>query len=213
MRIYRRQGNYLANPNPGTVVDDFVTRPERFDFYTGQFSSFLIFLILNIIVPQFVNQGTVTPVCYNVIFDNTGLRPDQHQKLAFKLCHLYYNWQGTVRVPAPWWVAFAIIAEMISVSTAINSLFLSHSLFTKKLTRVYEIAYSIFDFLFINYNYYFCLSCLLEFLLEIVLYLYTTFGRIGFQNSVLGHNGCLRQNSFKSLSFVTHPVINKLRMT
>ncbi|KAK6059058.1 piwi domain protein, partial [Cooperia oncophora] len=58
----------LTNPDPGTVVDTVVTRPERYDFY---------------LVPQFVNQGTVTPVCYNVIFDNTGLSPDHHQKASF----------------------------------------------------------------------------------------------------------------------------------
>ncbi|XGW10333.1 hypothetical protein V3C99_012093 [Haemonchus contortus] len=87
MRIFKgAPDSKLSNPDPGTVVDTVVTRPERYDFY---------------LVPQFVNQGTVTPVCYNVIFDNTGLKPDHHQKLAFKLCHLYYNWQGTVRVPAP----------------------------------------------------------------------------------------------------------------
>ncbi|VDO39888.1 unnamed protein product [Haemonchus placei] len=72
MRIFKgAPDSKLSNPDPGTVVDTVVTRPERYDFY---------------LVPQFVNQGTVTPVCYN---------------LAFKLCHLYYNWQGTVRVPAP----------------------------------------------------------------------------------------------------------------
>ena len=52
-------------------------------------------------VPQCVRQGTVTPVNYNVIEDTTGLTPDRHQLLAYKLCHLYYNWQGTIRVPAP----------------------------------------------------------------------------------------------------------------
>ncbi len=51
----------------------------RFDFY---------------LVPQFVKQGTVTPVNYNVVHDETRLGPDKHQRLAFKLCHLYYNWQG-----------------------------------------------------------------------------------------------------------------------
>lgn len=97
-----RQGatNMATNPDPGTVVDTTVTRPERMDFY---------------LVPQFVNQGTVTPVSYNIIYDDTALGPDRHQQvvcsfqknfiesfqLAFKLCHLYYNWQGTVRVPAP----------------------------------------------------------------------------------------------------------------
>ena len=27
--------------------------------------------------------------------------PDHLQKLTYKLCHLYYNWPRTVRVPAP----------------------------------------------------------------------------------------------------------------
>ncbi|KJH43427.1 piwi domain protein [Dictyocaulus viviparus] len=87
MRIFKGSPDTtLTNPSPGTVVDSVITRPERYDFY---------------LVPQHVSQGTVTPVCYNVIYDDTGLEPDQHHKLAFKLCHLYYNWQGTVRVPAP----------------------------------------------------------------------------------------------------------------
>uniref|UniRef100_A0A1I7UZW8 Piwi domain-containing protein n=1 Tax=Caenorhabditis tropicalis TaxID=1561998 RepID=A0A1I7UZW8_9PELO len=88
MRILKQgaNANTAINPEPGTVVDTVVTRPERMDFY---------------LVPQFVNQGTVTPVSYNIIYDDTQLGPDKHQQLAFKLCHLYYNWQGTVRVPAP----------------------------------------------------------------------------------------------------------------
>lgn len=45
-------------------------------------------------VPQAVNQGTVTPVAYNVICDETNLKPHQLQLFAFQLCHLYYNWQG-----------------------------------------------------------------------------------------------------------------------
>jgi len=28
-------------------------------------------------------------------------RPKHIQQLAYKLTHLYYNWPGTVRVPAP----------------------------------------------------------------------------------------------------------------
>ena len=50
---------------------------------------------------QSVRQGTVNPTSYNVIRDNSGLTPDPLQKLTYKLCHLYYNWPGTVRVPAP----------------------------------------------------------------------------------------------------------------
>lgn len=74
------------NPPPGTVADDCITMPERYDFY---------------LVSQSVRQGTVTPTSYNVVSDNVGLDPDKLQRLSYKLTHLYYNWSGTVRVPAP----------------------------------------------------------------------------------------------------------------
>ncbi|KAM7351597.1 piwi like RNA-mediated gene silencing protein aubergine isoform 2-T2 [Cochliomyia hominivorax] len=73
------------NPEPGTVVDDEITLPERYDFF---------------LVSQSVRQGTVSPTSYNVIYDNLGLSPDQIQMLTYKMTHLYYNWSGTLRVPA-----------------------------------------------------------------------------------------------------------------
>lgn len=84
-RINTRVFNGMTNPPPGTVVDDVITMPERYDFF---------------LVSQAVNQGTATPTSYNVIYDNSGLSPDRMQILTHKLCHLYYNWTGTVRVPA-----------------------------------------------------------------------------------------------------------------
>nr|XP_033336473.1 piwi-like protein Siwi [Megalopta genalis] len=74
------------NPPPGTVVDDIVTNPMRYDFY---------------IISQSVRQGTVTPCAFNVIADTTGWKADQMQRMTYKLTHMYYNWSGTVRVPAP----------------------------------------------------------------------------------------------------------------
>ncbi|CAJ0578908.1 unnamed protein product, partial [Mesorhabditis spiculigera] len=85
-RVFTASGNSAANPLPGTVVDNYITRPERYDFY---------------MVPQAANHGTVAAVHYSIIHDDTGYDADRHHKLAFKLCHLYYIWQGTVRVPAP----------------------------------------------------------------------------------------------------------------
>lgn len=73
------------NPKPGTIIDDVITMPERYDFY---------------LVAQHVNQGTATPSNYNVIHDSTGLSASHIQMLTYKLCHLYYNWTGTVRVPS-----------------------------------------------------------------------------------------------------------------
>ncbi|GAA6087858.1 piwi-like protein 1 isoform X1 [Tachysurus ichikawai] len=76
----------LSNPPPGTVIDTEVTRPEWYDFF---------------IVSQAVRMGCVSPTHYNVVYDSSGLKPDHLQRLTYKLCHLYYNWQGIVRVPAP----------------------------------------------------------------------------------------------------------------
>jgi len=79
-------GTHADNPNSGTVVDDVVTLPERYDFF---------------LVSQSVTQGTVNPTSYNVLCDDSGMKPDHLQQLSYKLTHLYYNWPGTVRVPAP----------------------------------------------------------------------------------------------------------------
>uniref|UniRef100_A0A6G1SQC4 Piwi-like protein 1 n=1 Tax=Aceria tosichella TaxID=561515 RepID=A0A6G1SQC4_9ACAR len=76
----------FQNPPPGTVIDHTVTREERYDFY---------------LISQSTRQGTVTPTYYNIIHDEAGFNPEIHQKMAFKMCLLYYNWSGTVRVPAP----------------------------------------------------------------------------------------------------------------
>ncbi len=53
------------------------------------------------LVSQHVTQGTVSPTHYVVVHDQSGLDPDKLQRLSYKMTHLYYNWPGTVRVPAP----------------------------------------------------------------------------------------------------------------
>lgn len=77
--------NPPENPKSGTVVDDVVTLPERYDFF---------------LVSQSVRQGTVNPTSYNVVSDNSTLKPEHLQQLTYKLTHLYYNWPGVVRVPS-----------------------------------------------------------------------------------------------------------------
>lgn len=74
------------NPVPGTIVDDVITDPMKYDFF---------------IVSQQVRQGTVTPTSYNILDSDLGLDPDKMQRLTFKLTHMYFNCSNTVRVPAP----------------------------------------------------------------------------------------------------------------
>uniref|UniRef100_A0A3Q3ND39 Piwi-like RNA-mediated gene silencing 1 n=1 Tax=Labrus bergylta TaxID=56723 RepID=A0A3Q3ND39_9LABR len=85
-RFFSHTNGKVDNPPPGTVVDSDVTRPEWYDFY---------------IVSQAVQSGSVSPTHYNVVYDTSGLKPDHMQRLTYKLCHMYYNWQGIIRVPAP----------------------------------------------------------------------------------------------------------------
>ncbi|XP_061663732.1 piwi-like protein 1 [Syngnathoides biaculeatus] len=85
-RLFEHTNGKMLNPPPGTVVDTEVTRPEWYDFY---------------LVSTAVNYGSISPTHYNVVYDTSGLKPDHMQRLTFKLCHMYYNWQGIIAVPAP----------------------------------------------------------------------------------------------------------------
>lgn len=85
-RFMLDKGGKYDNPAPGSIVDDVITIPERYDFF---------------LVSCTARQGTVSPCCYNVIYDTQGLDPDKIQMITYKMCHMYFNWSGTVAVPAP----------------------------------------------------------------------------------------------------------------
>lgn len=85
-RLNTRFFHNRDNPPAGTVVDDVITSPIKYDFF---------------IVSQQVRQGTITPTSYSVIYDNLGLDADKIQRLSYKLTHMYFNCSNTVRVPAP----------------------------------------------------------------------------------------------------------------
>lgn len=84
-KINIRLFNHKENPPIGTVVDDVITSPFKYDFF---------------LISQQVRQGTISPTSYNVIYDNTGLDAETVQTMTYKLTHVYYNCSSTVRVPA-----------------------------------------------------------------------------------------------------------------
>ncbi|XP_045512513.1 piwi-like protein Siwi [Pieris brassicae] len=84
-RIFIERNRSGDNPRPGTVIDDVVTLPERYDFY---------------LVTQSVREGTIAPTSYNIIEDTSGLSPDRIQLLTYKLTHMYFNCSSQVRVPS-----------------------------------------------------------------------------------------------------------------
>lgn len=90
----------LANPPPGSILDHTVTSRFLYDFY---------------LVSQHVREGTTTPSHYIVLDDENDFSPDVLQRLTYKLCYLYYNWPGTVRVPAPCQYAHKL-ADLVGIS-------------------------------------------------------------------------------------------------
>ena len=61
----------------GVVVFVFMfVSLQRYDFF---------------LVSQHVRQGTVTPTHYNVVADNTGLKPDHMQRLDIIYMYILYN--------------------------------------------------------------------------------------------------------------------------
>lgn len=85
-QFYKPRENQMDNPISGTVIDNTVTNSEQYDFF---------------LIPQSVRQGTVNPVSFNIIRQEITLPTDSFHKLSYMLTHLYYNWAGAVRVPAP----------------------------------------------------------------------------------------------------------------
>ncbi|XP_032869778.1 piwi-like protein 2 [Amblyraja radiata] len=86
-KLYAVSGSgRLAIPPPGTVLDHTVSTKEWPDFF---------------LMAHTVHQGCGIPTRYICVFNSLNLSPDHIQRLTFKLCHMYWNWSGTIRVPAP----------------------------------------------------------------------------------------------------------------
>jgi len=76
----------LSNPAPGTVVHSDIVDSSKYEF---------------LMMPQYVNQGTGTPVRVQVLYDTSGLPFNTFEELSNALCYAYDNWQGAIRTPAP----------------------------------------------------------------------------------------------------------------
>jgi aubergine-like protein len=82
-KFFEKNKNEYKNPEGGLLVINGVTNRNLFEFY---------------IQPQQVTGGSATPSCFTVAYGNMNY-PQIIPKLTFDLCHLYSNWQGTIRVP------------------------------------------------------------------------------------------------------------------
>ncbi|XP_068130792.1 piwi-like protein 2 [Hyperolius riggenbachi] len=84
--LYCSASGEFVTPAPGTVVDHTVTNRDWVDFF---------------LLSHHARQGCGIPTHYICVLNTANLSPDHLQRLTFKLCHMYWNWPGTIRVPAP----------------------------------------------------------------------------------------------------------------
>uniref|UniRef100_A0A673H3V5 Piwi-like protein 2 n=1 Tax=Sinocyclocheilus rhinocerous TaxID=307959 RepID=A0A673H3V5_9TELE len=84
--LYSYGSAHFGTPSPGTVLDHTVTNRDWVDFY---------------LMAHSIRQGCGLPTHYIAVYNTANLTPDHLQRLTFKMCHLYWNWPGTIRVPAP----------------------------------------------------------------------------------------------------------------
>ncbi|RMB90953.1 hypothetical protein DUI87_32551 [Hirundo rustica rustica] len=84
--FYCLAGEEFVSPPLGTVIDHGVTGSGGQDFF---------------LLAHHSRQGCSVPTRYICMWNTANLSSEHLQRLTFKLCHLYWNWPGTVRVPAP----------------------------------------------------------------------------------------------------------------
>jgi aubergine len=77
----------MVSPQPGTVIESIL--PATSPAHT--------FYLIN----QHVARGTAVPTQYVVAYDSSTSAPECLQNLTYRLSHMYYNFPGAVRLPAP----------------------------------------------------------------------------------------------------------------
>ncbi|OCT90145.1 piwi-like protein 2 [Xenopus laevis] len=84
--LYSSGTGQFVTPQPGTIIDHTVTNRKWVDFF---------------LMSHHVRQGCGIPTHYICVMNTANMGADHLQRLTFKLCHMYWNWPGTIRVPAP----------------------------------------------------------------------------------------------------------------
>ncbi|CAD8044745.1 unnamed protein product [Paramecium primaurelia] len=86
-KFYTGGQGRAENPPPGTIIDNkIITNEEAIKFY---------------LISQLSRQGTVTPTLYKVLYSDLQGVEQSIKIMTFKLCWLFYNFTGSIKIPAP----------------------------------------------------------------------------------------------------------------
>ena len=88
-RFTEKRNNDYENPAPGTVVDrglvEYQDAKGGFDFY---------------MIAHRATIATALPVHYYVVKNTTTLTKEQIEQFTYHLCYNYFNFMGSIKVPA-----------------------------------------------------------------------------------------------------------------
>ena len=118
----------LGNPDQGTILSEEITTGK--DFY---------------LISQKTTQGSATPTHYFVLSYQITVNGDyinrvdnipedvmnKLQKFTYKLCFMYYNWSGSIKVPAPVQYAHKL-SNLIGDRWTKNSSMIPHKAFERQ---------------------------------------------------------------------------------
>eukprot|EP01022_Parablepharisma_sp_SALTPOND_P012137 TRINITY_DN1553_c1_g1_i1.p1 TRINITY_DN1553_c1_g1~~TRINITY_DN1553_c1_g1_i1.p1 ORF type:complete len:895 (-),score=91.64 TRINITY_DN1553_c1_g1_i1:4931-7615(-) len=130
----------LSNPQPGTVIHSGIIDSSTYEF---------------LMMPQYVNEGTGTPVRVHVLYDTSGLPFETFEELTNALCYGYDNWQGAIRTPSPCKYAFTH-AKLTAKYTRVapDERLLSHKYFLQRGSSIIVKQLHLRSLLFQQFAYY-----------------------------------------------------------
>lgn len=99
------------NPPSGCIIDRGLVENSGNDKQPDQDFDFYI-------TPSSANQGCVLPTHMHVPLNESPLKKIELQQLSYALCHYYFNWAGSIKVPAPCQYAHKIADFYVSSGLA-----------------------------------------------------------------------------------------------
>jgi aubergine-like protein len=122
LKIFMMDNKSVLNAPPGTIIDSKVTSSEFNDFY---------------LIPAKSTQGVASSIHYQIIYDDSKMQEKDYHSLMYKLCYLYYNWTGSVKVPAPVQYARKLATLLGDKLSEKKSVYLPNSRFSQQLKSLY----------------------------------------------------------------------------
>jgi aubergine-like protein len=122
LKLFMQDNNNICNSPPGTIVDTKVSSKYFNDFY---------------LISQKTTQGLASCIHYSVIYDDKGTSEIDIQSLVYRLCYLYYNWTGSIKVPAPCQYAHKLAYLLGDKLNDKKNTFIPHSRFSQQIKSLY----------------------------------------------------------------------------